>query len=134
MPRNLDENIYLSVPIRKDSSLLAHLKDEAQRARGHKRIQMGPYVSSLLEERDHQLYGEGEGQALWFSSHPASLAQLIEVAVQKAIASILPSLPLLTTQVQSLSELVEESEEETIEQEAAALAASLKNGGWGCDD
>src|SRR5579859_7912842 len=123
MPRNLDENIYLSVPIRKDSSLLAHLKEEAQQARGHKRIQMGPYVSSLLEERDHQLYGKGEGQALWFSSHPASLAQLIEAAVQKALASVLPTLlasfSLTATPIQRGPEQVEESPEAAIEQEAA---------------
>src|SRR5579859_7944670 len=131
MPRNLETYVYIPVPIRKDSSLLVHLKDEAQRARGHKHLQLGPYVAALLEERDRQLYSEGEDQALWFSSHPDSLAQLIEAAMQKALASILPSLcaalPALVTTAQTIPERVEESSEEMMEQEAAALAASLKN-------
>ena len=138
MPRNPDTHVYVSVPIRKDSTLLAHLKEEAQQARGHKRIQLGPYVATLLEERDRQLSGQGEGKAFWFSSYPASLSQLIEAAVHKAMISILPSLcaslPALATAAQTMPECVEESPEEAMEQEAAALAASLRNGGWGCDD
>lgn len=135
MPRNLDTHVYLSVPLPRDGLLLMHLKEEAQRARGHKRTQLGPYVASLLDERDRHLYGQGEDQACWFSSHPASLAQLIEAAVCKAMISVLPSLcTSLSTSAQVIPKQVEASSEETIEQEAAALAASLKNGGWGCDD
>src|SRR5579859_2332515 len=113
MPRNLDDYVYLSVPLRKASPLYARLKEEAQRTDGTKRGQVGPYVTALLEDRDSQLYGEGKGQALWFLSHPTYLTSLVEAAVEKALASALPSLlaslPLTATRLPSLSDRVEAS-------------------------
>src|SRR5579859_132747 len=127
MPRNLNNYVYLSVPIRKGSDLYQRLKDEAQQMGGNQRAQIGPYVAALLEDRDRQLYGDGKSQALWFLSHPTYLTSLMEGVVQKAMVAAFPSLlsalPNLATHVQPSSVRVEASPEEAIEMEAKALAA-----------
>jgi hypothetical protein len=127
MGRNLDENVYIEVPFRKDSPVLARLKEEIVQAQtsSKKKLFLGPFIAELLVRRDEQLYGEGSGDE-WFKGMqvtPASLTEIVEQAVRSALVGV-------TLGVATSTVVQEEvSEQEIIEQEAAELADA-----WGGED
>lgn len=127
MPRSKDY-VYIPVPVRVDSQLYRHLKEEASRTIGNpkKQIPIGPYVAALLEDRDRALYGEEEQRGLWFSTNHHYLSALIEETVQKVVSS----LPMGTWQVSvKPAETIEEASDDEQDAQAATLAAA-----WGDED
>jgi hypothetical protein len=127
MPRSKDF-IYIPVPVRVDSQLYQHLKEEAAHTVGNpkKQIPLGPYVAALLEDRDRALYGEEGQHDLWYSTSHQYLSTLIEETVQKVVSS----LPMGSWQVSvKPAEVIEEASAEEQDAQASAMAAS-----WGADD
>lgn len=130
MPRNLDDFVYVPVPIRKNSQLYRHLKEEAARKAGDKggnkkQIPLGPHIADVLDDRDRAIYGEEGAHELYYSTSTPHLTALIEAAVQKVIAS----LPLGTSMPTQPIEVIQVSSEEEMDEEAARLASS-----WLSDD
>lgn len=125
MPRSKDY-VYIPVPVLKGSQLYEHLRDEAARIVGDahkkKQIPIGPYVASLLEDRDRALYGHDESK-LWMSTSTPYLNSLIEATVQKVV-STLPTATAPGSKPAEVSpvEVIHESSEEEIDAEAAAFA------------
>jgi hypothetical protein len=83
MGRNLDENVYIEVPFRKDSRVLALLKEEARQAqKTRKKIAVGPFIAELLEKRY-------QDESAWsIKVTPESITEVVEQAVRTALAGI----------------------------------------------
>jgi hypothetical protein len=83
MGRNLEENVYIEVPFKKDSWVLARLKEEAAQAQNtRKRVAVGPFIAELLEKRYRD-------EAAWsMKVTPESLSEVVEKAVRTALAGL----------------------------------------------
>jgi hypothetical protein len=83
MGRNLEENVYIEVPFKKDSWVLARLKEEAAQAqKTRKRVAVGPFIAELLEKR----YLD---ESAWtIKVTPESLTEVVEEAVRTALAGL----------------------------------------------
>lgn len=119
MARDLEHNLYVQVPFRKDSPVLARLLAEAGGTARTKRIALGPYIAKLLEDR----YGEGGS---WALGSVQQVQAMIQTAVQEALSTVS-----LTPAAPAVAE-VTMSEQEIIAQEAEALLAALgDDDDWG---
>lgn len=115
MARDLEHNIYIPVPLRKDSPILARLKAEAGATAQTKRVALGPFIAELLASR----YGVSES-GLWALGSVQQVQAMIQEAVQQALSAVSLTPAVVEQEV---------AEQELIEQEAAALADA-----WGEDD
>ncbi len=112
MPHNYEQFEVVQVAFPRNSPVLARLKEEAKRYTG--RANAGPHIFELLVDRDAHIYGsaEGGGKGVWF---PPSY-QIVTTAPSEVRENV-PSKEKQT--------IIEESNTDLIEQQAASMAATF---------
>lgn len=116
MPYNYKDFEVVQVAFPRESSVLAHLREEAVRYKG--RVVVGPHILELLTDRDSHLYGtaEGQGKGIWFpSSYQVVSAPTPDKPDEKTVIRVEQAV------------IVEEFNSEDIDVQAALLAAAFSD-------